>query len=229
MSKESDIKILSDMMKKHQIIKDADGKLKISEARTGRKKRESSHHPKQGQEEKVEYLYTVILEGLSSEYFAYSPEKVIDSNVFDGKHCNCRADLTVIDEINKLIMHMEFKGANIYEAPTAFQTHEPRADYIHQLCGASCLLRYCCDIGKMFYGKKEFLSCQKYRTVYIVLHGLSKTGPSLQKLTRKLAKIEKNKGTSYGSPKKSTPKKPILHLIKTDEKIYDIRKELIGV
>lgn len=77
--------------------------------------------------------------------------------VFIGNRGECkRADYIVISESKKCIIYIEMKSGA-----------DDTAKIKKQLHGAQCFLKYCQEIGKSFWGDRDFLSGYKSRFVSI--------------------------------------------------------------
>jgi hypothetical protein len=81
--------------------------------------------------------------------------------VFAGTKGECkRADYVIIAESgnNKVILFIEMKGGEV----------ENWEEIVQQLKGASCFVAYCREIGREFWGKRDFLDKYKHRFIGIV-------------------------------------------------------------
>lgn len=83
---------------------------------------------------------------------------------FKGAKGECkRADFIIISEEKKVILYVELKA----------RKKETR-HIINQLKGASCVLSYCKEIGKLFWDKNTFLDGYAHRFIGMVDLSISK-------------------------------------------------------
>jgi hypothetical protein len=89
--------------------------------------------------------------------------------IFNGKHGECkRADFMIIarlDERRKYVIYIEMK---------ARVTTSKEKEIIQQLQGTQCFLKYCEEIGKVFWEEPNFLTGYKARFVSFRNIGLNK-------------------------------------------------------
>ncbi len=87
------------------------------------------------------------------------------ASVFKGKNGECsRADYAIISEMAKCVIYIEMKRKKDKDGEKPIQ----------QLKGAQCFITYCREVGRLFWGKENFLTSYKNRFIYIVHTGLSK-------------------------------------------------------
>lgn len=117
--------------------------------------------------------YTLIIDGLPEDTIVikadvfHAPEEFFNR---DKGVCK-RADLIIITRTNedkKYIVFIEAKGGNPATG----------GDIIKQLQGAVCLLAYCREIGRIFWGKKNFLQENNYQYRFVSLKNIN---PSISK------------------------------------------------
>ena len=76
-------------------------------------------------------------------------------DVFFGHNGECkRADYVIISEIYKCIIYIEMK-----------RTSDSLHNFVNQLKGAYCFIKYCREIGKAFWNKENFLD--DYKDLFI--------------------------------------------------------------
>lgn len=78
-------------------------------------------------------------------------------DIFNGGKGECkRADYVIISADKKCIIYIEMK-----------RTKDGWSQIVKQLMGAQCFVRYCQEIGKVFWNETEFLNGYKNRFVSI--------------------------------------------------------------
>ena len=78
-------------------------------------------------------------------------------DIFNGDRGECkRADYVIISEERKCILYIEIK-----------KTKDSWQKIVKQLMGAECFVKYCQEIGKVFWNENDFLSDYKQRFISI--------------------------------------------------------------
>lgn len=86
------------------------------------------------------------------------------SPFFKGTKGECkRADFVIISEVKKVILHIEIKSGE-----------KDASHIIKQLKGAACVVTYCKEVGKHFWGQSDFLEDYAHRFIGIVNLSVSK-------------------------------------------------------
>ena len=94
------------------------------------------------------------------------------NSFFKGDKGECkRADFIIISEEKKVILHVELKAGD-----------KDASHIVKQLKGASCVISYCKEVGKLFWGENTFLENYKHRYIGMVHLSASKK-PSRHKST----------------------------------------------
>lgn len=71
----------------------------------------------------------------------------LPNNIFCGNNQECRcADYVIISPQKKCVVYIELK-----------RTNANKSDFVSQLKGAKCFIKYCEEIGKEFWEKQDFL------------------------------------------------------------------------
>lgn len=84
--------------------------------------------------------------------------------VFNGSKGECkRSDFVIISQKKKCIVHIELK-----------RTKDSLSQIIKQLAGSQCFIKYCQEIGMVFWEQKDFLSGYEHRFVSIGHTSISK-------------------------------------------------------
>lgn len=90
---------------------------------------------------------------------------------FKGDKGECkRADFILISEERKVVLFVELKAGKQQEL-----------HIVRQLKGAACLLAYCKEIGKKYWGRDEFLDGYAHRYIGMVNLSISKKPTRHQK------------------------------------------------
>ncbi len=83
---------------------------------------------------------------------------------FKGEKGECkRADFIIISEEKRVILYIELKAGE-----------KDASHIIKQLKGASCVISYCREIGKQFWGEAQFLDDYTHRYIGMVNLSISK-------------------------------------------------------
>ncbi len=83
---------------------------------------------------------------------------------FQGSKGECkRADYILISEEKKVVLFVELKAGS-----------KETSHIIRQLKGAACLLAYCKEIGKKYWGREEFMDGYAHRYIGMVNLSVSK-------------------------------------------------------
>lgn len=86
------------------------------------------------------------------------------NSFFKGDKGECkRADFILISEERKVVLFVEIKAGA-----------KDAGHIVRQLKGAACLLAYCKEIGKKYWGREEFLDDYAHRYIGIVNLSVSK-------------------------------------------------------
>ncbi|MEA5535276.1 hypothetical protein [Crocosphaera sp. XPORK-15E] len=104
--------------------------------------------------------YKITIRDIPENTIVIDPEKFESpKTIFKGNKGECkRADYIIISNENtgKFIIIIEMKAGKAIEK-----------DVIKQLKGAECLVYYCKEIGKSFWGHSSFLNGYQYRFVSV--------------------------------------------------------------
>ncbi len=78
-------------------------------------------------------------------------------DIFKGLHGECkRADYVIISAEKKCILYIEIK-----------RTRDGWDRIVKQLMGAQCFIKYCQEVGKVFWNEDSFLDCYEERFISI--------------------------------------------------------------
>ncbi len=96
-------------------------------------------------------------------------------NIFNGNNGECkRADYVIISAQKKCILYIEIK-----------RTRGDRKKVVKQLIGARCFVRYCQEIGKSFWNKRDFLADYQDRFISIGHTNIAKRKTRISKTAPK--------------------------------------------
>ncbi len=92
--------------------------------------------------------------------------------IFKGSQGECkRADYAIISSEKKRILYIEMK-----------KTKDKWHDIVKQLMGAECFVKYCQEIGRLFWKTPQFLQGYEHRFVSIGHIHISKSGTKITKI-----------------------------------------------
>ena len=92
-------------------------------------------------------------------------------DIFNGGQGECkRADYVIISIEKNCILYIEIK-----------RTKDSWEQIVKQLMGAQCVLKYCQEIGRIFWKQKDFLEGYEHRFISIGYTSISKRKTRIEK------------------------------------------------
>ncbi|MEK8088747.1 hypothetical protein [Thermithiobacillus plumbiphilus] len=96
-------------------------------------------------------------------------------DVFKGGNGECkRADYVIISAEKKCIIYIEMK-----------RTKDGWSQIVKQLLGSQCFVKYCQEVGKVFWNENEFLNGYKSRFISIGHTSISKKKTRITKISER--------------------------------------------